>query len=125
MIMWRKAEEVAGKQLEAEFGERFTPKSIPVGSKPRRFDFVSDKATVVAQVKSCTKKLEQLTRPQLDTRFQRDYIFDCLLLTRVPAERRLFFLAADRALFDKFVGWSSGRRPVPPPDALRVLGADR
>ncbi len=111
MSMWKRAEETARTQLEAEFGQRFTPKSIDVGSTTRRFDFVSDDGAIVVQVKSCLKKLEELTRPQLDTRFQRDYIFDCLLLTRVPAEQRLFFLAADQALFDKFVGWAEGLVP--------------
>lgn len=111
MKLWRMAESVAKERLEAEYGQRFTPTSIALGSKSRRFDFVSDDRAIVAQVKSCSKKLEKLSRPQIDTRFQRDYIFDCLLLTRVQARRRLFFLAADRALFDKFVEWAEGLVP--------------
>ena len=109
--MWKRAEETARKQLEAEFGQRFTPKSIELGSSSRSFDFVSDDGVIAAQVKSCSKKLVELTAAQIVTRFRRGYIYDCLLLARVQAEKRLFFLAADRALFDKFVGWSDGLVP--------------
>ena len=69
MNMGKKAEDVVRKQLEAVFRLRFTTKKIVVGSKSRSFDFVSDEGTIVAQVKSCSKTLENLTVPQLDTRF--------------------------------------------------------
>ena len=111
MSKGRWAEDVAKEQLEVEFQERFTTKRIPVGSRKRSFDLVSDQGAIVAQVKSCSKKLEELTPPQLVTRFQRGYIFDCLLLTRVHAKRRRFFLASDRPLFDKFVEWAEGLVP--------------
>ena len=84
MNMGKKAEDVARKQLEAEIGLRFTTNKLVVGSKSRSFDLVSDEGTIVAQVKSCSKTLEKLTAPQIDTRFQRDYIFDCLLFEVDP-----------------------------------------
>ena len=111
MKIWQKAEKVVQRLLVAEFKEGFTKKDIPIGSKPRSFDFVSDSGAIIAQVKSCSKRFAELTRPQLDTRFQRDYIFDCLLLSRTEAKRKLFFLAADRQLFDEFTSWAEGLVP--------------
>ena len=111
MKIWKTAEDKVKKQLESEFKQQFSPKRILVGSQSRQFDLVSDKGTIVAQVKSCSQKLEDHTPARKKTRFQRDYIFDCLLLTRVQAEKRFFFLVADPKLFEDFVNWSEGLVP--------------
>ena len=111
MTLWKRAEDVVRKELEAEFVQQFKSKKIVAGSKPRSFDLVSHDGTIVAQVKSCAKKFEALTAPQIKTRFQRDYIFDCLLLTRIQADKRLFFLVADPKLSRRFVEWAEGLVP--------------
>jgi len=103
-----RAERIAKSRLEGEFLQPFEKRNIIIGATSRSFDWVSQDGTIAAQVKSCSKSFDQLTRAQLDTRLQRDYLFDCLLLEKAPFQRRIFFLAVDRRLFDKFKDWSKG-----------------
>lgn len=105
---WKIAEESVKSKLEKEFGQDFIKKKLPIGQKSWEFDLVSEDGKVVAQVKSCQKKYGQLTDTQIQTRFKRGYAFDCLLLDRVKADRKYFFLVADKELFDHFKDWSKG-----------------
>ena len=110
MNLGARAEKAAKVLLENEFGQAFSERKLPVGESHRSFDLVSDNATVISQVKSCQKQLRELTPPQIKTRFQRDYLFDCLLLEKAKSEAktRIFYLVSDKALFDRFVSWSHG-----------------
>lgn len=103
-----KAERIAKSRLEGEFLQPFEKRNLTIGATSRSFDWVSKDGKIAAQVKSCSKSFDQLTRAQLNTRFQRDYLFDCLLLEKVLVQRRIFFLAGDKKLFDKFKDWSKG-----------------
>lgn len=103
-----KAEQIVKLRLESEFLQPFEKRNIIIGVMARSFDWVSRDGTVAAQVKSCSKSFNQLTRAQLETRFQRDYLFDCLLLEKAPVRRRIFFLAGDKRLFDEFRNWCKG-----------------
>jgi hypothetical protein len=94
--------------LKPNFFQPFEKRNIVIGAIARSFDWVSQDGTIAAQVKSCSKSFNQLTRAQLDTRFQRDYLFDCLLLEKTPVRRRIFFLAGDKKLFNEFKDWSKG-----------------
>ena len=94
-ISWQKAEEIARRRLKREFKQEFTKKEIVIGNTARSFDLVSDNGKIIAQVKSCQKKRRNLTDAQIATRFKRGYVFDCLLLDRVNAQEKIFFLASD------------------------------
>lgn len=111
MISGRKAEELAKRELEKEFGQRFFRGRIRVGSRNWEFDLISEDRKIVAQVKSCRKRYSELTPPQLETRFKRDYAFDCVLLEKVKAERKIFYLFADKDLFEEFCEWIKGLFP--------------
>lgn len=103
-----KAECVAKSKLESEFLQPFEKGHLVIGATRRSFDWVSRDGTIAAQVKSCSKSLDQLTRAQLETRFQRDYLFDCILLEKASVRRRIFFFAGDKRLFESFRNWCQG-----------------
>ncbi len=107
-IDWKSAEYGVKARLEKEFKKEFTKLKMPIGEKMWEFDLVSKDKHVVVQVKSCQKMLKELSHSQLMTRFKRGYIFDCLLLEKARAHSRLFYLVADRELFNKFKTWSDG-----------------
>lgn len=102
VIDWREAEKIAARELEKEFKQKFLPRKIKAGNLTPRVDLVSEDGKIISQVKSCRKKFEELTNPQIETRFKRDYFFDCYLLGKISAKKRIFFLAADKSLFDEF-----------------------
>ena len=99
---WRKAEQVAKTRLYREFHQTFEKKKIIIGEIPRSFDWVSEDWRVAVMVKSCSKSFDQLSRAQLETRFQRDYLFDCMLLEKSTIGRKIFFVVGNNRLFDEF-----------------------
>ena len=103
------AEDRVKMTLQREFGQEFTKQSIKIGNEDREFDLVSDDNAVIAQVKTCQKKSEDINGSQRVTRYKR-YIFDCLLLDMAPkpAKHRIFYLFADKSEFKKFQEWSLG-----------------
>ena len=106
----QEAERYAKRKLERIYKQEFIKEKILIGDIKREFDLVSNVSRVVAQVKTCQKKFEDLTEAQIATRFKRGYMFDCLLLEKAPSrfKERIFFLAADKKVFRKFKEWSKG-----------------
>lgn len=105
---WKTAEKLASECLNKEFGQSFSKQKLNINGKPWEFDFVSDDKKIIAQVKFCEKKFENLTDSQIITRFKRGYGFDCLLLEKAHADKKFFFLVGDKKLFDKYKDWSRG-----------------
>jgi hypothetical protein len=101
-VSWQKAEQLVREKLGQEFNLTFKKGKKRIGEHEYEFDAVSEGGEIVAQVKTCRKKFEELTPAQLETRFKRDYMFDCLLLEKVKARRKFFYLVADEKLFHWF-----------------------
>lgn len=107
-VNWKEAERLVKTKLEKEFKQEFDKQDMKIVRKNWEFDIVSKDKKVVAQVKLCQKKLKDLSNPQLMTRFKRGYLFDCFLLEKVKAQIKIFFLVADKELFERFKDWSDG-----------------
>jgi len=105
------AEKKAKAILEEKYNQKFTKKKISINGKKWEFDLVSNDDTIVSQVKSCGLRFTKMSHSQKRTRFQRDFIFDCIKLEKAQAKEKIFYLFSDPKLFTAFEKWRKGLIP--------------
>jgi len=85
--------------------------NIKVGNLEREFDLISNDQKIIVQVKFCKIKLSNMTPSQENnnraTRYPR-FLVDCISLERAKAKEKIFFLFADKELFNDFEFWAKG-----------------